>query len=424
MGRHLSKHWMPALLLTMAVAAFGLAAPAAHATDRPPAPTNLQVTDVGWRHVAFSWEAPPPDLDWQWYYEITNVTTGDREFPGYWQTTDRPPFSLAPDTTYTFEIRLVNPDGVRSAPSNRVTATTVALPHVPAPGDLEATDVFANSVYLSWGAAAADPDLKYQVTNLTTGSRVGWRISELSTVATQRPGVTNSYEVVAVDEESGAVSDASNRLTITTPHVEPPDDVQAVRDGNDVTLTWSRPDVVDPKRATYYLLNDNDVPVADNVALTAGADGSFQVTLERVVSGVTHTYTVEAEHGLEYWPNDTNNSEPSEPVSVTVPPTGDTTPPTAPAAVMTFVYETGVTTFEITEQSTDDTTPQSEIHYEALTRRVYGDNKFAYLTYDFDLPHEFDDSTGRATFPQWIRAVDEVGNRSEIVSPEFVVIED
>lgn len=418
-----SKRRILAFLTGVALVALGMAAPAAQATTKPPAPTNFQATDVGWDEVEFAWEAPLSDLDWHWYYEITNLTTGHREFPGYWQTSDRPPFQLEPETTYTFEIRLVNPDGVRSEPSNRVTVTTLPLPHVDAPTNLEATDVFANTVYLSWEAGSDDPDLRYRVTNLTTGSRVVYKTAELSAVATQRMGETHSYEVVAVDDETDVVSSPSNRITVTTPNVEPPDDVGAERDGNDVTLTWSRPDVVDPARATSYWIYDNDVLVADNKVLVADEDGTYRLTLARVASGVSHEYTVEVEHGLEYWPTDTNNSELSDPVAVTVPPSDDSTPPTPPAAVTEFVYSTGVTTFTITEQSTDDTTPQSEIHYEGLVRRVVN-GQFAYYAYDHDLPLEFDDSAGLVSFPQWIRAVDEAGNRSEIVSPESVVIDD
>lgn len=421
MGRYRSKNRMFALLLTVAVAVFGLVAPAAHATSRPPAPTNLEVTDVGWRYVELSWEAPQFDLDSSWWYEITNVTTGQREYAGHWQTSDRPPFpSLQPDTKYTFEITLVNfSEDLRSAPSNRATATTLPLPHVEPPTDFQATDVFARSVYLSWQAPSDDPDLRYRVTNLTTGSTVGgWLNPEPSTVVRQRPGVTNSYEVVAIHEPSGAISEPSNRITVTTPNVQPPDDVEAVRDGNDVTLTWTRPDVADPAGRTTYWVSDNDRLVATNGMVTAREDGTYEITFPRLPSGTTRSYTVEVRYGAS-WPFDTAESDP---VTVAVPPSEDITPPTAPAAVAVTDYDTGTTSFRITEQSVDDTTLQSEINYEAVSRNGYDDdNQVIWLAYDFDVPIEFDNSAGPVSFPTWIRAVDEAGNRSPVVMVESVI---
>lgn len=405
---------LAAFLLVGTALSLGLAASAVQAAAKPPAPTNLRVTDVGWDEVELSWEAPSVELDWSWYYEITNVTTGQREFPGFWQTSDRPPWlpMLEPETSYTFEIRLVDPEGVRSAPSNRVTVTTLPVPHVEAPTNLRATAVYSFSAYFSWDAAD-EPGTRYRLTNLTTGS------SSIHTGTTNvphlllRPGRSFSFEVAAI-AESGVVSAPSNRVTITTPTVDPPADVVASLDGNDVTLSWTRPAYLDPARATTYFVYDRGALVA--VATVRNADGdTVQVALPRVASGVTHQYTVRVRDWLHVAGN---LSEPSDPAPVAVPPSADITAPTAPAAVIEVDSDTGISTFRITEQSTDDTSPQSEIRYEGLL--TYAGELYAY---HHDIPLQLAENAGIPFPERGIRAVDEAGNRSQRVVPTFVILD-
>lgn len=414
MRHHASRHRVLTLALTIAVTALGLAVPSAHATHGPPAPANLVVSDVDWNTVELSWDAPRDDLPSNWYYEITYVTRGWTDAVGTWATSLRASY-IEPDSTYTFEVRLIA-DGVASRPTNRVTVTTPSMPEITPPANLHPTQVYAGGVYLAWEAGLDDPDRSYRVRRVApTTSNVAYT-TKLSAVTGQPAGVTYSYEVVAIDGD-GVVSGPSNRLTVTTPELEPPDDLAAVRDANDVTLTWSRPDAIDPARGVFYHLYDKGLLVAQQTSADQIGDGVFELTLDRVSSGATHDYTLELKYA-----NQTQGSGLTDPVSVNVPASNDTMPPTPPAAESVFVYETATTTFTITEQSTDDTTPQSRIHYESLSYR-WVDGQRVFFAADENIPLQFDDRPMNVRVPQFIRAVDEAGNRSEIVEPEFILID-
>lgn len=266
----------------------------------------------------------------------------------------------------------------------------------------------------------------------TTGS-----IRSRHTVGYLQPDTTYTIEVALIDAD-GNESAPSNPVTLTTPAYDPPDDLEATLDGNDVILTWSRPAVIneggptaDGYAVNYRILKDGKL----ETAVLSSRRASLELRLPRQEPGMTHEYTLEMNF---YRPNSPNHpanppelrnwTEPSSPVAVTIPPSEDTTPPTPPVWVRGTGFpldgchlpmEFPIPFYEIIEASTDDTTPRSEIRYEGLARflPLHGhwpeDERYMFAS---DLApwatlHELPDT------PVLIRAVDEAGNRSEAVRP-------
>lgn len=163
--------------------------------------------------------------------------------------------------------------------------------------------------------------------------------------------------------------------------------------GNTVTLAWTSP--APDSHGLWVYIYDNDAKEFITTARSSGA------TLERLRSGTTHTFTAIwgdfTDDPKNPGPNFSVSAE-SAPVSVTLPPSSDTTPPTTPNA-RTEVRGDGTVFVTVWDPSTDDVTPQDEIQYDALSwtgfTSIYGV------------------TSGES---EWhgIRAVDEAGNRSGV----------
>jgi hypothetical protein len=217
---------------------------------------------------------------------------------------------------------------------------------------------------------------------------------------------TYVFEVIHVDGK-GDESAPSNQVTVQTGPYDPPQvDVQVT--GNDVTLKWERP----PHQVGPIIYDVYDNGVLETRLHTDAEQP--EVTISRAASGVTHSYTIDGDQ----W-----GGELTDPVTAAIPASADTTPPTEP--VVAFGPECPNFTTDsirIEVQSTDDTTAQSAINYEALKWAYIGyPNREWYVAeYDFPLRKEglIDGSSIQ------IRAVDEAGNRSAPVTPQEVIPDD
>ncbi len=401
------------LLVMAATVALVLPVPVVRAADDPPTPIDFHATQVEWNFVDLAWTPPLPDLNgWHWVYEITNLETGWTEHAGHFETSRRWG-GLQPDTQYSFEIRLLDfSRGVASAPSDPVTVTTPPMPAVAPPANLRVDAAYSFTSHLSWDPSP-DPGVQYRVRavepanmagGLTTGT--SWSLR----YAGQEPGRTYTYEVIAIRSD-GAESEPSNVVSVTTVPVAPPTDVTTQRNGNDVTLSWTAPEGVDPAIGATYLIYDGGVLQRQ----VSSAQQIVETTLARTESGVTHNYTVALRHNLSVAFGIVNTSGPSAVTSVAVPPADDTTPPTAPEAVIVWEeddYGIPFATFMVTTESTDDITPQAEIRYEALRGGITGELFVYNENHPLVLPETFGPLPDRG-----IRAVDEAGNRSQIVIP-------
>lgn len=416
--RRLRRRWWAVTVASLL--AVGSLAPAAQADDTtPPAPTGLEVVEehIGHHHVQLQWEG-----------------TRQQSYRIYWQEADDPEssgsfdpsviwagtnlvrgsvFGLELDTTYVFEVVEVGADGDESPPSNQVTATTLPL----VPTGVEVNSASTTVVNLSWAGVhgewyrifwheADNPENAGSETLSYKQSYPSPRPPGVDAVISGlSPGTTYVFELAHLDGgPDGEESELSDPLTFMTPPYDPPA-VQAELDGNDVTLTWPKPPNIRSNVQVSYEVHLDGV--LETRVVTA-ADPA-QVTIPRQTSGTTPEYAVHHSGWID--PSIT------DPVTVTIPPSNDTTAPTAPGWVWTDgpPLDCGespeMPMYEIVDESTDDVTHPSEIRYEGLTPHPLTGELYVF---DHDLP-----LTGPVA-PERIRAVDEAGNRSEAVTGTFV----
>ena len=134
--------------------------------------------------------------------------------------------SVAPSTAYSYVVYAIDGAGNVSGSSNTVAVTTPALPPdgtpPTAPGNLQATDVQATSVRLSWDASTDPGGSGVARYDLFRPDGV-FLASVLAGVTTYQdptvdPTTAYSYVVYAIDA-AGNVSGPSNTLNVTTPAV-------------------------------------------------------------------------------------------------------------------------------------------------------------------------------------------------------------
>jgi len=270
-----------------------------------------------------------------------------------------------------------------------------------APTNLEAT-AYSRVVHLKWEPGSDEPGVTYRMYNLT----LGWTSDRTGTSGRWGHGVnsggldtgkTYTFEVTAIDAH-GNESAPSNRVSVTIPPLGPPVNVQAVLDGDVVRVSWERPVEREPGALTIYSVRLNGA--LERMATSNG--DVVQVSIPRVNPGTTHEYTIQVARAPA-----------SDPAVVTVSPSQDTTPPTTPKANIGFDEECMSLVVEFDEDSTDDTTPASEIRYEALGFDPISGELFV-VAYDISSAGPMENFDPRA-----IRAVDEAGNRSGVDPLDF-----
>jgi hypothetical protein len=264
-----------------------------------------------------------------------------------------------------------------------------------APAGLAATPYW-NHVALSWQPGGNPADvIFYRVRNLTFDR-------ESTTIATGyswsggiEENQTYTFEVTAVNDDGES---PGSRVTVTTPSLGPPTSLTAALAGDTITFTWNRPAAVDPSFRIPYVVR------LSGVVETVHMTGGHQLTLSipRVNPGRTHVYTVQVLKGVI-----AGLGPESSPAPLAVPPSADTTPPTVPEWVIGSPPECELG-HEITVESVDDTTPQSEIRYEGINNLIV-DGPHETFVHDYHLPIKSEPGVGP---PAGIRAVDEAGNRS------------
>jgi chitodextrinase len=207
------------------------------------------------------------------------------------------------------------------------------------------------------------------------------------------PGQTYTYTVWAVDAAGNRSGDSNTVSHTVPPDVTPPtpapqltaNPFRPARAG----FSWTRS--VDNVSQTRYMLYANGVPQADAFDLTS-------YTLWTLTPGATYEFRVIARDVF-------GNATAGDPVTVTMPSTTDTTPPTAPTNLAGAEIDNEI--HMTWTQSTDDRDPQSEILYEFYLNGVmhpdddlFGGSGFVYCR-------------GASGFTTVVaKAVDSSGNRS------------
>jgi chitodextrinase len=271
------------------------------------------------------------------------------------------------------------------------------------PTNLRITATTDASISLAWNASTDNSgNFSYRVSESGINNQTVTVPQTQTTLTFSRlwPERTYTYTVWAVDA-AGNRSGNSNTVSYTTPP-----DVTPPTPAPQLTVTpfsparagfsWTRS--VDNVSQVRYTLYANGIPQVDLFDYT-------HHTLFYLAPSTTYEFQVIARDVF-------GNAVAGDPISVTMPPSTDTVPPTAP---------TNLTGAEMADEvhmnwglSTDDTDPQSEILYEFYLNGVlnpdviFGSSGFVYCR-------------GASGFTTVVaRAVDTSGNRSE-PSNEIVV---
>jgi len=242
------------------------------------------------------------------------------------------------------------------------------------PTNLRVIATTDTTVTLAWNPSTDNSgDFSYRVTERGI-NEFTTAVPQTQTTLTFRwlwPERTYSYFVYAVDA-AGNRSGNSNTVTHTVPADTTPPTPAPQLTVNPFSparagFSWTRS--VDNVSQVRYTLHANGVPRVDQFSyewatiwdLTPGATYEFQV-IARDVFG---------------------NATPGDPISVTMPPTTDTTPPTAPTNLAGDAMDNEI--HMTWTQSTDDTDPQSVIMYEFYLNGVmhpddnlFGSSGFVY----------------------------------------------
>jgi fibronectin type 3 domain-containing protein len=187
----------------------------------PSVPTSLVVTGVTSNSVSLNW-TPSTGVGGVGGYRVLQGTLPTAM--SIRADVTAPPFTstVASSTTYYFAIESYNPNGVTSAPSNQVTATTPApLGSIPPsiPTNLVVTGVTSSSITLSWtpstGAAGVGG---YRILSGTTPGSLSIRadVPAPPYAVAVAPSTTYYYEVESYNPD-GVTSGPSNQVTATTP---------------------------------------------------------------------------------------------------------------------------------------------------------------------------------------------------------------
>jgi chitodextrinase len=271
------------------------------------------------------------------------------------------------------------------------------------PTNLRITATTETSISLAWNASTDNSgNFSYRVSESGTNNQTVAVPQTQTTLTFSRlwPEQTYTYTVYAADA-AGNRSGNSNTVSYTTPpDVTPPAPapqltVTPFRPAR-AAFSWTRS--VDNVSQVRYTLYANGIPQVDLFDYT-------HHTLFYLTPSTTYEFQVIARDVF-------GNAVAGDPISVTMPSSTDTVPPTAP---------TNLTGAEMADEvhmnwglSTDDTDPQSEILYEFYLNGVlnpdviFGSSGFVYCR----------SASGFTTVSA--RAVDTSGNRSE-PSNEIVV---
>jgi chitodextrinase len=271
------------------------------------------------------------------------------------------------------------------------------------PTNLRITATTETSISLAWNASTDNSgSFSYRVSEIGINNQTVAAPQTQTTLTFSRlwPDRTYTYTVWAVDA-AGNRSGNSNTVSYTTPP-----DVTPPTPAPQLTVTPFR-----PARAGFSWTQSVDN--VSQVQYTLYANGIPQVALFDYTHHTLFYLTPSTTYEFQVIARDVfGNATVGEPISVTMPSSTDTVPPTAP---------TNLTGAEMADEvhmnwgpSTDDTDPQSEILYEFYLNGVlnpdviFGSSGFVYCR----------SASGFTTVVA--RAVDTSGNRSE-PSNEIVV---
>jgi chitodextrinase len=291
---------------------FAIAAPAASARDTTPptTPTGVRVTSVTEDTISLAWNASRDNSGRIHTYLV--CYSGYCVYKGTSATATIT--GLVPGTSFTFQVKAMDPSGNESALSSPVTGTTAPDLTAPTtPGGLRVTATSPSSVSLAWDRSTDRWGLGYQV--FMDGQLIGGSGGEAFTQRDLAPGSTHTFAVRARDS-AGNLSGFSNSVTVTlqpsgdTVAPTAPTNLRGVavpdRGGTNcgtAQLTWDQStDNEDPQSAIEYEVH------RDGSFLTLAGAGSGSFFIYGFPGTATWTVVAVDRAG--------NSSAPSNPVTL------------------------------------------------------------------------------------------------------------
>lgn len=176
-----------------------------------PQPTSMQL----------SWGAPligSTPIKYQPQYRVSGTSTWTT-FGSPIQATSVTVTGLTQSTPYDFSVLAINDGGSTLSQIVSLTTATPAGTAPSAPGSLQATNVAASSLTLSWAASSGSPTIAYQPQFRPHGNTANWTSAGSPTNATSaavtglNAGVNYDFQVVASNSVSSATSATLTQAT-------------------------------------------------------------------------------------------------------------------------------------------------------------------------------------------------------------------
>jgi chitodextrinase len=291
----------------------------------PAAPANLRLANATVNTLTLAWDPVAGATRYELHSPVAGTfSTTETSRTAHW---------LQPDTGYTFTVRSFNAAGTASAASALLTVRTLRDTTAPSVPVVSGSPMSPSSIQLTWPASTDNSNsVSYNVdldgrpwVHMLPGDNQTMHVFNL------RDGTPYDLAVKAYDA-SGNFSDAGH-ITITTPEsvdtVAPPAPVN-------LTATSATSHSVDLAWGPWTGFADtfaHEIHVDGEYFQEVGGDWRYSGMLfpfgqiRHLQPGSTHTFTV---HNRD---EAGNLSAPSNPVTVTLPPSTDADPPAAMTAL-------------------------------------------------------------------------------------------
>ncbi|HEY0604597.1 MAG TPA: fibronectin type III domain-containing protein [Herpetosiphonaceae bacterium] len=277
-----------------------------------------------------------------------------------------------------------------AAPNDRKPPTT--------PTNLRVTATTPASVSFAWNPSTDNSgSVSYRIHR--EGYHIDWSTSQTSyTWTSLAPSTTYTFYVYAVDR-AGNRSGNSNTVTATTAaDVTPPTAPVlsgSVLSPSQIALSWTR-STDDVAMFVGYRILANGSPVTEHLNWYA----ERSVRIRHLTPATTYVVTIEARDG-------SGNTATSNAISLTTPPSSDTSAPTAPTNLH-LIFDQGCAEVWLGwTQATDDVDPQSLIEYE-----IYVNGVLSPLPVSAGVDQDFVYGTAQGDNTFVVKAVDQTGNTS------------
>jgi chitodextrinase len=303
-------------------------------TVPPATPANLRLANATVNTLTLAWDAVAGATRYELHSPVAATRhTTETSVTVHW---------LFPDTAYTFTVRAFNAAGTASPASEPLTARTLrdtAAPSVPV---VSGRATSPSEIQLTWSASTDNSNYVSYNVDLDGGPWIHMLPGDDTTMQVRNLRDGTSYDLsVRAYDASGNFSEAAH-ITLSTPAsddtVPPPAPI-------DLTATRTTSHSVDLAWGPAFMGSDprTSADFADIFAYEIHMDGEYLQDvagdwryLGRLVPfgqvrhlqpGSTHTFTVHSRDQAG------NLSAPSNAITVTLPPSTDTTPPVPPTAL-------------------------------------------------------------------------------------------